>query len=85
MMNRPGGGEESCANVAGLGESRHPVIGVVITFDVVDEVTIHVVDPAIGEDSDIKLGAHCLVVPVLVIGALFGAADADECRGDAGQ
>src|SRR5699024_12116642 len=58
---------------------------VVVPLHVVDEVALDVVDAAVGEDADVDLGAHRLLVAVLVVGALLRAADADQRSRDTGQ
>src|SRR5690554_3934328 len=45
---------------------------------VVDQVAGDIVDAAVREDPHIQLRAHRLVIPILLVGALLGAADADE-------
>ena len=56
-----------------------------IAFDVVDEVALDIVDAAVGEHSDVDLGAHRGVVSVFLIRALLRPPNANEHGGDARQ
>src|SRR5690606_17909089 len=72
--------DEGPGDLSRLNEPRVADRRVVVSLHVVDQMALDIVDAAVGEDPDIQLRAHGVVVAVLVVRGLLRATDADEHR-----